>query len=293
MKLAVLGGGAVGLLTAFYLSQAHTITVITRSQKQAEILNMHGITISKDGKEETRKVHAAHKSEEAFDLCLVTVKQNQLHSVRNTIETLNCDRFLFLQNGMGHLSFMGNISQSKEVYVGIVEHGVVKMDAAHIIHTGNGCVRWGAYSACDKYMLAKELAKTHESFPFVFSDNWRQILIEKLLINACINPMTALLNVKNGELLANPAYLAFMEQIFNEAVSVLQVHEVESFWKKVLAVCEKTAENTSSMRADLLNGRKTEIDAILGYLINEANAKGKVVPHLSFLFASIKAAEPS
>lgn len=291
MNLAVLGGGAVGLLSAFYLSYTHSITVITRRSEQAEILNRQGVTLRNGEKEETREIKAAQKSEEAFDLCLVTVKQNQLHSARQTIENLCCSRFLFLQNGMGHLSDMEKFAQSKEVYVGIVEHGVAKTGDARIVHTGIGCVKWGAYSNSDGNMLIREFAKSQESFPMFFSANWRQLLIEKLLVNACINPMTALLNVKNGELLRNPAYLAFMEYIFDEAANVLQVQDKGSSWKKVLAICEKTAENMSSMRADFLLGRKTEIDAILGCLIKEAEKMGKQVPHLSFLFDSIKAAE--
>jgi 2-dehydropantoate 2-reductase len=292
MKLAVLGAGAVGLLSAFYLSHVCDVTVITRRPSQAEMLNTRGITLWKNGKKETREVRAATiMCEEQFDLCLVTVKQHHLDSVTHSIENLSCSRFLFLQNGMGHLAYLDKVSQSNDVFVGIVEHGTVKTSETEIIHTGNGCVKWGTYNNSDQSLLIRTFAKTRNFFPLVFMDDWRSLLTEKLLINACINPITALLNVKNGELLANPAYLAFMEHVYNEASSVSQVQDPQAVWQKVLSICEKTAENTSSMRADLLHRRKTEVDAILGYLINEANKMEKLVPHLSFLYDCIKTAE--
>ena len=45
------------------------------------------------------------------------------------------------------------------------------------------------------------------------------------------------------------------------------------------------------MLADVLAGRKTEADAIMGYLLKRAEESGERAPHLAFLYDSIKALE--
>lgn len=62
-------------------------------------------------------------------------------------------------------------------------------------------------------------------------------------------------------------------------------------WQLVCHVCETTSSNTSSMLADVKENRETEIDAIIGYAIEEARKQRKQVPTLQFLYNSIKGLE--
>ncbi len=64
-----------------------------------------------------------------------------------------------------------------------------------------------------------------------------------------------------------------------------------SYFEDVKSLCEKTASNTSSMLADFLNERPTEIDTIVGAIIKKASKKKVELPTLTTLYYLIKAKE--
>ena len=112
---------------------------------------------------------------------------------------------------------------------------------------------------------------------------------QKLVVNVCINPLTALLGVKNGELITN-------RFLSNDGASVSGGRifirgEKEMVWQMVRNVCEGTSRNTSSMLADVRANRQTEINAIVGYVLEEAKKQQLPVPTLQFLFDAIKGLE--
>lgn len=106
-------------------------------------------------------------------------------------------------------------------------------------------------------------------------------LLEKLAINAVINPATALFDVPNGALLGEP-YSAAVEQAAEETAAILAAIGEKTLSTLVLtrvkAVASATAANTSSMRADLQAGRETEVEAILGYLLETLKQQASMKP---------------
>jgi 2-dehydropantoate 2-reductase len=55
----------------------------------------------------------------------------------------------------------------------------------------------------------------------------------------------------------------------------------------ITAVAAATRENQSSMFADISAGRETEVDAILGPLLCEADRHGLSVPRLQYWYQSV------
>ena len=98
-------------------------------------------------------------------------------------------------------------------------------------------------------------------------------LVEKVAINACINPLTAVHGVKNGALLIDP-YQTKADQIIAEVSSILieigYSQLASRFNQTVRTVMADTAENTSSMLSDVMAGRRTEVDSILGWLLQQS-----------------------
>ena len=98
-------------------------------------------------------------------------------------------------------------------------------------------------------------------------------LVEKVAINACINPLTAVHGVKNGVLLIEP-YQAKADQIIAEVSSILieigYSQLASRLNQTVRTVMADTAENTSSMLSDVMAGRRTEVDSIVGWLLQQS-----------------------
>ncbi|MCO4850938.1 2-dehydropantoate 2-reductase [Bacillus vallismortis] len=291
MKIGIIGGGSVGLLCAYYLSLYHDVTVVTRREEQAAAIRSEGIRLDKDGEEFSADCNADTCMSSDFDLLVVTVKQHQLQSVFPLLERIGKTNILFLQNGMGHIHDLKDWRVGHSIYVGIVEHGAVRKSDTVVEHTGLGAIKWSTFHNTEPDRLNTLFQHNHSDFPIRYEADWYRLLTGKLIVNACINPLTALLQVKNGELLTTPAYVAFMKLVFQEASHILKLENEEEAWERVQVVCGQTKENRSSMLVDVTEGRKTEADAIIGYLLKEASLHGLDAAHLEFLYGSIKALE--
>ena len=134
-------------------------------------------------------------------------------------------------------------------------------------------------------------ALTHHWPDLRWREDMREPQWQKLVVNAVINPLTALHDVPNGAICTDPALRAQAEVLTREADQVLQSlnpHWPGNSLDNVLAVATATAGNTSSMRADRQRGAPTEIDAINGWLVKQADMLGLAVPENSKLVQAMQ-----
>jgi len=113
------------------------------------------------------------------------------------------------------------------------------------------------------------------------SANIHDLIWDKLLVNVGINALTALTELKNGQLLDYSETLRIMEALVSEAAEVARQKGIRiegNPIEKVKAVAEATKENRSSMGQDVDFRRKTEIDAINGAVVREAKRLGLPAP---------------
>jgi 2-dehydropantoate 2-reductase len=105
-------------------------------------------------------------------------------------------------------------------------------------------------------------------------DNAQSLIWGKLVINAAINPLTALLRVPNGELLERSSAREMMKALAGETAQVAAAEKIPLPFPDPVAAAEevarKTAANRSSMLQDVLRGAPTEIDAICGAVVRTA-----------------------
>lgn len=292
MKVGVVGPGAIGLLFTFYLKkQGADVTLYTKNEEQAHILIETGVTCIYNEKRETvfpNVLPIERIKCEEDDYTFIAVKQYHLQYVLSYLE--NKKNLIFLQNGMGHLHYLENM-QHQNVAVGIVEHGAKKECEDIVEHTGIGVTKFGIVTGELLSFEPMLHCFSIKEFPAVLEQDWKGTMLKKLVVNACINPLTALLRVSNGELVINASYNMMMKQVFREVTYVLGDSHKEELWELVCAVCERTSRNISSMLADVQHNRKTEIDAIVGYIIERAEEQQKKAPTLTMLYHFIKAFE--
>ncbi|MEH7441062.1 2-dehydropantoate 2-reductase [Bacillus sp. JJ1122] len=292
MKIAIIGGGSLGLLFSSYLSVKHEVNLYTRTQQQADLINTHGLhRIKNDEKRTTHNIFAAplHDWRGTEDMAIIAVKQYQLPVIMPILTAKTVGSLLFLQNGYGHIKLLKDLTVLP-IFVGSVEHGAVRSNGNTVIHNGAGVTRAALYKGSEN--LLRELSASLDSdFPLILEDDYERMLIKKLVVNSVINPLTAILKVKNGELIRNHYYKEIFVKLFEECAQVLELHNKEDYFENLLSVCKKTAENHSSMYKDLENGRTTEIDAILGYLLEEAARKNIKAPLIHNYYDCIKGKE--
>jgi 2-dehydropantoate 2-reductase len=120
--------------------------------------------------------------------------------------------------------------------------------------------------------------------PTQFSSDVHAALWGKVLYNAALNPLGALLGVHYGALMENLETRAVMDAVIDEADAVARAEGVRLPWataadyRRVFyeRLVPSTYDHRSSMLQDLERGRRTEIDAINGAVWKRGAARGMV-----------------
>jgi 2-dehydropantoate 2-reductase len=119
-----------------------------------------------------------------------------------------------------------------------------------------------------------EAALKSANFNVNVVEDAQSLIWGKLVINAAINPLTALLRVPNGILLERPSAREMMRALASETAQVAAAEKIQLPFPDPIAAAEevalKTAANHSSMLQDVLRGAPTEIDAICGAVVRVA-----------------------
>jgi 2-dehydropantoate 2-reductase len=280
MKIGIIGAGAIGLLFSYFLSEKNQVTIYTRSKRQAELIHSEGVCLLDGDTTKNARVEAIPFElwTGLEELTILTVKQYHLPTILPVLNDRIKDygSLMFLQNGMGHLKWLSDL-HARRIYIGSVEHGASRVNEFTVSHNGVGITKSAVYRGSKDY-LEKLLGTTSAKFPISLEDDYRTILLTKLIVNCVINPLTATFQVTNGALVSNPYFYQIVTSLFQEIANILNIQNREEHFANVLSVCKKTSANHSSMLKDIAAGRETEIDAILGYVLEEATQKQMQAP---------------
>ncbi|MBS4172414.1 2-dehydropantoate 2-reductase [Bacillus sp. FJAT-49736] len=292
MKIAIIGAGSMGLLFGGYLGKENMITMLARRQEQSELLAQKGIIVNSEKDCFHTNVISdpfGHSLNEQ-DLIIISVKQYHLSQILPILNNIPYTiPVLFLQNGMGHINLLKEL-KNETIAVGTVEHGALKTSENTVKHTGIGQTNIALFRG-EKSKVNTLINLDIPYFPINFQVKWEDMLVKKLLINAMINPLTAILNVRNGDLISNSHYLSLLNTYFNEVFRVFSFMDKQMIYGEIVKVCRNTSENKSSMLMDIFHKRRTEVDAILGYILERAKTEKIQVPITNALFQMVKGME--
>lgn len=284
MKFAVVGAGAIGMLTACLLKEAgEEVQLVARTEEQVRAINEQGIAKDNERYQIPAVADFQKIAQDAY--ILLAVKYDALQSILPQLNN-ECPEnpVIFLQNGMLHLDFIKKMPH-KQIAVGSVEHGALKMNDTEIRHTGLGTIKFASVKGEPSVFLPLAQIKNFKS---EWHENADRLLFRKVLLNCLINPLTALMEIKNGELLTNLYAYELLKGLYTEMY--LAFREIETLlpFEEVTALCASTADNTSSMLADKSAGRKMELDTILLYTLRRSEID---LPLLKTLYNLLKATE--
>ena len=289
MTIGLVGAGAIGTIFGASLARAtHDVRVLVRDAKTARaIANRGGLVIDA---EPACRVRVSHDAAQLADseVLIVAVKTYA------TIEALEPVR-AFLDANATVVSVQNGIDAAGQIEYALGHRRAVAvgptMEAGRLLETGvverasrgSTILGWAANHGRSRAEL-EALATMFSSGGLTTTavGDSRPALWSKLVVNAAINPLTAILRVTNGELVENPAAFARASAIANEVARVAAREGValafDDSAAHVRAAATATAANRSSMLQDLERGRPTEIDAILGTVLRRAAALGVAVP---------------
>ena len=91
--------------------------------------------------------------------------------------------------------------------------------------------------------------------------------------------------------LENKYYFELAKRIFNEIERCLQLQNSQQYFENIVTVCRKTAQNYSSMLCDLEGKRPTEVDAILGYILEKSVEREINTPIIATFYQAVKGKE--
>jgi 2-dehydropantoate 2-reductase len=291
MRIGIVGGGSIGLLFGYYLGERYDVTIYTRTVDQAEAIRQNGLQLISNGQIYKRKVKTNtidnwHGNEE---ITFIAVKQYHLSTLIEQILERQTGKtaFIFLQNGMGHLKLLPLLN-SETIYVSTVEHGAYKSNPYTVEHNGIGHTKLALFKG-DKTL--PDSLFFISGFPIIFEEDYYEMLVRKLVINAIINPITAVLRVTNGEIIQNEHYLRVAHSLFSEIAEILQLENGENYFQQALSVCKRTSSNRSSMLKDIEQNSQTEVDSIIGFILEEAERIKIKAPISQMLYDLIKGSE--
>ena len=303
MKILIVGAGAIGSLLGAYLQEGGNATTLVGRPEHVAAVRANGLKVT-GPRDRTVRVEATTTIPEGSDadVVLVTTKTFDLGTATAGLARAMAPRpVLLLQNGLGILPVArasleagGWPDPAPYVVRGVNSLPATWVGAGEVRETGHGEIllpvpgeAGPAAGAARLFRMVLERARVPvEAVPEFEREVWR-----KALVNAAINPITAVRGVPNGALLTEPARTAALE-LLGEALAVARASGYgftsEEVTRDFERIARATASNRSSMLQDLDRGRPTEIDAISGEILRVAEAHGLELPATRAVVAEIR-----
>lgn len=274
--LLIVGTGALATLFAARLSQTGSrVTLLGTWKDGLDALGKNGARLlDARGDEYQFDVQVASDPRQCVGIkhALVLVKAWQTERVaRQLAECLAEDGVaVTLQNGLGNRETLAQSLGPDRVALGTTTTGATLLGPGLARAGGEGIISIERHPALGPIEDALRAAK----FNVHVVEDAQSLIWGKLVINAAINPLTALLRVPNGQLLERPSARRMMSSLAHEAAQVASAEKISLPFTDPIAAVEdvarKTGANHSSMFQDVLRGAPTEIDAICGAVVNTA-----------------------
>lgn len=299
--IAVVGAGAVGSYFGGMLARAgEPVTLIGRAP-HVDAIREHGLRIEGLDWDERIAVNASTELADmrAADLVLLCVKSIDTAEAARALAGLLVPGVLVvsLQNGIENADVLraaGVAAVPAVVYV-----AVALAAPGHVRHTGRGdlIIEAPRDPAAQAQLTVFGAACARAGVPCAVKDDLAPDLWVKLVLNCAFNAVSALGNARYGAIAICPEGRAAVTRAVEEArevalaagVRLPGTDLVDAAWRLAAAM----PGATSSTAQDLARGRRTEIDALNGYVARRGAELGVPTPVNQALCALVKLREGS
>ncbi|MDY7220084.1 putative 2-dehydropantoate 2-reductase [Denitrificimonas sp. JX-1] len=297
MKWHILGAGSLGCLWAARLAEKNIpVRIILRNEGTlTRYIESPGIRLSNALRTQTQyhPIPAQLATDaEPIDCLLLACKAYDARAAVNAVaKRLHSNSLvILLQNGLGSQQAIQTLLPNVRCIAASSTEGAYLASPFHSVFAGQGHIYLGDLQEQSQpppqqlldNCLQAEIPCTWTTD--IFTHLWR-----KLAVNCAINPFTVIYNCLNGELKQHPAVI---NNLCNELQLVLQaagqVQAAQNLQQTVWSVIDKTSHNSSSMRQDVAQGRRTEISYITAFACAQSRALQCQTPTLFALHTQLQ-----
>jgi 2-dehydropantoate 2-reductase len=303
MHILVVGAGATGGYFGGLLARAdRDVTFLVRPAR-AEALRENGLTVTGAGGEWTVKPEVVTPDELAtedaaapYDVVLLSVKAYSLEDAINDVEPAVGRGTVIVPglNGLAHMDVLDNRFGRHRVLGGLMYVATTLDDAGRIVQLNPGfnALTWGARDIVDADRAAALVPDfTDAGFTAHNSPDIQLAMWEKWINLASLGAITCLMRGTVGEIASAHGGIAYADGVIDECIAVAAAYgfaiRPEVAARAHASLTDSTSGLTASMYRDLLAGRRTEADHIIGDLIARAQTKDVDVPRLEIAYTNL------
>ncbi|UCG23336.1 MAG: 2-dehydropantoate 2-reductase [Chloroflexota bacterium] len=266
--------------------------------EQIQAVHHNGLILEHPDGRESRHFFAATTAatEEApADLAIVAVKSWQTERAAQRAQQALSSRglALTLQNGLGNLEKIRTVVGADRAAIGVTSEGATMLGVGRVRHAGRGHTYFALRE--DTRLRLEDTAALFAKAGLLTSlvDDAQSLIWGKLVVNAGINPLTALIQKPNGYLVENSVAFDVMSRAAIETAAVAGAMNIELPYpdaaERAAEVARATSANRSSMAQDVARGMPTEVEQITGAVAELGRRVGVITPVNEALLLLVRA----
>ena len=309
MHILIYGAGAVGQALGCMLAAAGQQVSLVLRPRFLEAINRQGLSVA--GIFGSYHVEAHNislfktisdiPSDCSFDYAIITTKAYDTLEAAKALAALPRQSFIAvsMQNGCGNLeTLLSLFGEQRTLAARIITGFEITEPAVVTITVTADAVRIGGGEDGTVSKNAERLAAVidHAGLPCRPSSHVRRHLFAKLLYNCALNPLGAILGVRYGALGKSRETRQIMNRVIAETFAVINAMGADTLWQTPEQYrdffYEKqiplTYDHRPSMLQDLEQGKRTEIEALTGYVSKMGAPLGITTPVCDTLSALVR-----
>jgi 2-dehydropantoate 2-reductase len=296
-RVGIVGAGAMGTLFGYHLAQRCDVTVLDSNEETGKAIARDGLVLNDAP---ARAVTVATNPRELYGsnaLFLFVKAVDTLRALRPFAGELNpASPVVSLQNGIGNEDAIKTaLGGAVPVILGVTTESSLTLAPGRVRSSDQGNTILGSTSASPTTSQNMASLLTHCGLRASVVYDIRPHLWGKLVANAAINALSALLDCDAGALVKDPNAAHLAEALAEEAAAVAAALKINlpfgNPWEYVTQVLALGADSKSSMAYDLDSGHPTEIDHINGAVTAFGRRTGTPTPYNDAMLRLVKARE--
>lgn len=306
MQIVIVGAGAIGrLFGALFSKEGHEVIFVEPREEIVDAINQQGIGVIALGVEDPDAVTMASakavtdgQSIRKCDLVIMAVKSfDTLAAIKSVAHLVTkTSPVVTIQTGLGNLETMEKVVSRQDIIGGFTLMAATALGPGKVKHGGQGKTSIGELDG----RITPRVEKISKLFNDcgIAAEAIKQIVGQlwcKVIVYSAINPVSAILRTRNGQLLEKMESVTLMKRLIDEGVAVAEASAVDlvchDLYDLLFEACRNTYNNLSTMLQDFLNEKRTEIDYQNGALCRYGAKHGIVLPTHHTIIQIIKLLE--